>query len=233
PKNPVDLDRLLIMTFTRAAAGEMRERIAKALEQALYEDPDNEHLQRQTTLIHGAQITTIDGFCAYILRNYFHLIDLDPGYRTGDEGELKLIKEDVLSELLEEEYQKQEEDFQQFVECYAPGKSDEGLKDWILKVYEAAMSHPDPEKWLEESLSSYEEKTPEEFFDQPWMKLVWKTAAEELFQAQSLLEEGKLLCGQVDGPGHYEEALDSDLLLVRDLQETVKEQDYDKMAVLL
>ena len=79
PVHPVDIDRLLIMTFTRAAAGEMRERIADALEQALYEDPDNEHLQRQTTLIHGAQITTIDGFCAYVIRNYFHLIDLDPG----------------------------------------------------------------------------------------------------------------------------------------------------------
>lgn len=85
-KNPVDIDRLLIMTFTRAAAGEMRERISAALEEALYEDPDNEHLQRQTSLIHTAQITTIDGFCAYIIRNYFHLIGLDPGYRTGDEG---------------------------------------------------------------------------------------------------------------------------------------------------
>ena len=74
PEHPVDIDRLLIMTFTRAAAGEMRERIANALEDALCENPDNEHLQRQTTLIHTAQITTIDGFCAYVIRNYFHLI---------------------------------------------------------------------------------------------------------------------------------------------------------------
>ena len=96
PEHPVDIDRLLIMTFTRAAAGEMRERIANALEDALCENPDNEHLQRQTTLIHTAQITTIDGFCAYVIRNYFHLIGLDPGYRTGEEGELKLLKEDVM-----------------------------------------------------------------------------------------------------------------------------------------
>ena len=87
-KHPVDIDRLLIMTFTRAAAGEMRERILAALEVALYENPDNEHLQKQMTLIHTAQITTIDGFCSYIIRNYFHLIDLDPGYRTADEGSL-------------------------------------------------------------------------------------------------------------------------------------------------
>ena len=85
-EHPVDIDRLLIMTFTRAAAGEMKERISAAIEKALCEDPDNEHLQRQTTLLHTAQITTIDGFCAYIIRNYFHLIGLDPGYRTADEG---------------------------------------------------------------------------------------------------------------------------------------------------
>ena len=95
-KNPVDIDRLLIMTFTRAAAGEMKERISDAIEKALYEDPDNEHLQRQTTLLHTAQITTIDGFCAYLIRNYFHLIGLDPGYRTADEGELKLLRGDVI-----------------------------------------------------------------------------------------------------------------------------------------
>lgn len=85
-EKPVDIDRLLIMTFTRAAAGEMRERISRALENALYNDPDNEHLQRQAALIHTAQITTIDGFCSYIIRNYFHLIGLDPGWRTADEG---------------------------------------------------------------------------------------------------------------------------------------------------
>ena len=93
-ERPVDIDRLLIMTFTRAAAGEMKERISAAIDQILYDNPDNEHLQRQASLIHNAQITTIDGFCAYIIRNYFHMIDLDPGYRTAEEGELKLLRED-------------------------------------------------------------------------------------------------------------------------------------------
>ena len=120
PLKPVDIDRLLIMTFTRAAAGEMRERIERGLDQALAEDPDNEHLQRQMTLIHTAQITTIDGFCAYVIRNYFHLIGLDPGYRTADEGELKLLQEDVLKELFEDHYAERKADFTAFVECYAP-----------------------------------------------------------------------------------------------------------------
>lgn len=103
-ERPVDIDRLLIMTFTRAAAGEMKERISAAIDQMLYDNPDNEHLQRQASLIHNAQITTIDGFCAYIIRNYFHMIDLDPGYRTAEEGELKLLREDVMKEVLEAAY---------------------------------------------------------------------------------------------------------------------------------
>ena len=147
--HPVDIDRLLIMTFTRAAAGEMRERITSALESALYEDPDNEHLQRQMNLIHTAQITTIDGFCSYVIRNYFHMIGLDPGFRTAEEGEMKLLREDVAKEVLEEAYREKTEDFMALTECYAPGKTDDGLKDLVFRLYDAAMSHPFPEEWLE------------------------------------------------------------------------------------
>lgn len=155
-KNPVDIDRMLIMTFTRAAAGEMKERISRALEEALYEEPENEHLQRQMTLIHTAQITTIDGFCSYLIRNYFHLIGLDPGCRTAEEGELKLLKEDVLKELFEDFYSRSDEDFLNFVECYAPGKTDEGLKELVLKLYDTAMSNPYPLEWLGDCIKAYE-----------------------------------------------------------------------------
>ena len=123
----------------------MKERISAAIEKALCEDPDNEHLQRQTTLLHTAQITTIDGFCAYIIRNYFHLIGLDPGYRTADEGELKLLRGDVVKALLEEYYARKDEKFQKFVECFATGKSDENLGNLIQKLYEMAMSNPFPQ----------------------------------------------------------------------------------------
>ena len=89
--HPVDIDRLLIVTFTNAAAGEMRERIAQAIQRKVEEEPDNTHLQRQMTLVHTAQITTIHSFCLYVIRNHFHRINLDPSFRIGDEGELKLM----------------------------------------------------------------------------------------------------------------------------------------------
>ena len=86
--NPVDIDHLLIVTFTNAAAGEMKERIRQAIEKKLGEEPGNIHLQRQLTLVHHAQITTIHSFCQHVIRNYFHTIDLDPNFRIGDEGEM-------------------------------------------------------------------------------------------------------------------------------------------------
>ncbi len=97
-EHPMDVDRLLIVTFTEAAASEMKERILSAIETALEVNPGNAHLQRQSTLIHSAQITTIHSFCLSVIREHFHLIDMDPGFRIAEEGGLRLLKQDVLSE---------------------------------------------------------------------------------------------------------------------------------------
>ena len=99
--DPVDVDRLLIVTFTEAAAAEMRERIGAAIEKKLTERPQDAHLERQATLIHSAPITTIHSFCLSVIRDHFHVIGIDPGFRIAEEGELKLLKQDVLEELLE------------------------------------------------------------------------------------------------------------------------------------
>ena len=231
--NPVDIDRLLIMTFTRAAAGEMKERISRALEKALCENPENEHLQRQVTLIHTAQITTIDGFCAYVIRNYFHLIGLDPGYRTADEGELKLLKEDVLKNLMEDAYAHGGTDFQFFVDCYSSGKTDEGVKELILKLYDASMSNPYPDEWLEECLNSYKISDEDEINNTVWMKLLWDYAKQDIQEAAQLAEEAKRVCLEPGGPWLYEEAIDEDLLLLARLQVAAEERDYDHMVQML
>ena len=231
--HPADIDRLLIMTFTRAAAGEMKERISAVIEKALGEDPDNEHLQRQTTLLHTAQITTIDGFCAYIIRNYFHLIGLDPGYRTADEGELKLLRGDVVKALLEEHYAQKDEKFQKFVECFATGKSDENLGDLIQKLYEMAMSNPFPEEWLQKCLGDYRIESLEELRETEWMKMLWDAVGDELQEAELLIREARNVCAEADGPYLYENALNSDLILVRDLQELAEKRDYNGTVKVL
>ena len=232
-ERPVDIDRLLIMTFTRAAAGEMKERISAAIDQILYDNPDNEHLQRQASLIHNAQITTIDGFCAYIIRNYFHMIDLDPGYRTAEEGELKLLREDVMKEVLEAAYARKGEKFLSLVECYATGKTDDEIRDMIYKLYDASMSHPFPEEWIEECLEVYQVDSLEDLHDTPWMKLIWDAADESIVQVRELLSRAAAICREESGPYFYEATLDDDILLLRAAETAVKERDYNGFSELL
>ena len=151
PDRPVDIDRLADHDVYQSSSGRNeRENLQLRSIRHCTINPDNEHLQRQAALIHNAQITTIDGFCSYIIRNYFHMVELDPGYRTAEEGELKLLQEDVMKDLLEEAYEKADPKFLSLVECYASGKSDDEIRDMVYKLYQAAMSHPYPEEWLEE-----------------------------------------------------------------------------------
>ena len=110
-QNPVDIDRLLIVTFTSAAAAEMRERIGNAIDRALEQNPSSSHLVKQASLVHHAQITTIHSFCLNLIRNYFHQLDLDPSFRIGDEGELKLLRGETLEELLEDAYEEKSPEF--------------------------------------------------------------------------------------------------------------------------
>lgn len=235
-EHPVDIDRLLIVTFTRAAAGEMRERLTEAVEKRLEEDPENEHLQRQQTLIHNAQINTIDGFCSYVIRNYFHTIDLDPGFRTANEGELKLLKQDVCKELLEENYCREGEKngaFSRFVEVFASGKSDDGLIELILRLYEFSMSNPWPKEWLQECLKPYEAESFSELSKSLWMEKLWEDAGRVMDQARQLQESNDALVRQEDGPYVYEEAVRSDGELVDGLAAACHHRNFDACVKLL
>lgn len=147
--HPVDIDQLLVVTFTNAAAAEMRERIGLAIGKALEERPDSVHLQRQQTLLHNAQITTIHSFCLFVIRNYFHRIEMDPDFRVAEEGELKLLKSDVLDGVLQKYYEEANPQFLALSETIATGKTDQPLKDAILKLFSFAMSYPWAEEWLE------------------------------------------------------------------------------------
>ena len=153
-EHPIEIDRIVVVTFTKAAAAEMRERILAAIQDKLAEQPDNAYLMRQATLVHNAQITTIDSFCNYIVRNHFHEIDLEPDYRIGDEGEMKLIRKTVMDAMMQKQYEDAEsvgEDafFYTFLNAYAKGNSDQAVTDMILRLYDKAQSYPWPAEWLQ------------------------------------------------------------------------------------
>ena len=172
---PIDIDNLLVVTFTRAAAGEMRERVLKALEEASLADPFNEHLRKQTTYIHNAKITTIDSFCADVVREYFSDIDLDPGFKVGDTGELKLMQSDAIAKVLEEYYQSGDKDFFRFVDEYSSAKSDSDVEEAILTLYNFASSYPNPRKWLENLCYMYKEENAGE-----WLEIIVNSLKEQL-----------------------------------------------------
>ena len=209
--HPVDIDHLLIVTFTNAAAAEMRERIGNAIEKALDEQPGDEHLLRQLTLIHNAQITTIDSFCLYVVRNHFHEIDLEPNFRIGDEGELKLLREDVLGRVLEQNYEEPSEAFSDFVEGYASGRTDAALNEMILQLYEFSRSYPWPEKWLDSFVGAYRIETREELDRAEWLAPLTENICFVLKDCEQLLKQALAITQQDDGPDMYEKAVQSDL----------------------
>lgn len=157
PVHPVDIDRLLVVTFTNAAAAEMRQRIRDALEVRAEQEADNEHLQRQLVLIHNAKITTIHSFCLQVLRSHFHLIGLDPGFRVADEAEMQLLRQDVLKEVLDETYETEAEnqEFHEFLEQFSPGKDDRPVMEAVLALYHFSMGQPWPLEWLQECREMY------------------------------------------------------------------------------
>ena len=205
--HPVDIDRLLVVTFTNAAAGEMRERVQAAIAKRVEEQPDNVHLRRQEVLAGHAHITTIDSFCLSVLREHFQEIELDPGFRIADEGELKLLQADVLEALLEEEYQEASESFLNFMEAYAPGKDDERAAELILQLYGFAVANPRPEDWLDHCLAGYAANSIEELEKQPWMQRMVEHIKMILTETASVYGRMIALCRDEGGMESYESVL--------------------------
>ncbi|MDI3528399.1 MAG: ATP-dependent helicase/nuclease subunit [Thermoanaerobacter sp.] len=172
-ENPVDIDRLLVVTFTNAAASEMRERIADALISKLDQNPEDRRLSNQLTLLNKATITTIHSFCLEVVRNNFFLVDLDPNFRIGDETETLLLKLEAAEELFEELYQKEDnQDFLMLIESYGGTRDDKPLVDVLLRLYNFVKSLPWPEKWLMEMLLNFEVKEDFNFEKSQWAQVI-------------------------------------------------------------
>ena len=225
-EHPVDVDRLLITTFTKAAAGEMRERISRALAERLKEDPGNEWLQRQEALVHRAQITTIHGFCLYVIRNYFHTIGLNPNFRIADEGEMKLLKQDTAKEIIDESHRSGDPAFRKFADSYGSGSRGNGLEELVISLYEYAIASPQPEQWLRNCVSAYEmpeDGTWEDFSGNEAVLGGLRTAAGDVL---SVIREAKNVAQMPGGPAAYCEALLSDEQQLTELAECVSVERF-------
>jgi len=229
-ENPVDIDRLLIVTFTNAAAAEMRERISNAIAEKLAEYPENEHLQKQSALIHNALITTIDSFCLFVIRNYFQDIQLDPGFRIADEGETELVKQEALTEVLEEAFSGGNEDFFRLVECYSTGKRETILEEAIRTLHRFAMSNPWPEKWLMEHANDYEFQSFEQFEQSELWKYGMtyvKSLIPELYEQMKMCQK---ICEEPDGPAVYGENIEK---TAEQLEKVCEAMTYDELQSAL
>lgn len=215
-EHPADIDRLLIVTFTNAAAAEMRERIAAGIAARLEADPGNEHIQKQSALLHNAQITTIDSFSLFLIRNHFNEIGLDPDFRVADEGEIKLLQQEVLAQLLEDAYAGQfvseaPEQFHACVEYFCPGGRESVLEQHILNLSRYAGSFPWPAEWLEERKNDYAAGDMEALVCSDYGQYLTERVNRTVEGCLEKQREVKRLCELPDGPYMYGELTDAEI----------------------
>ncbi len=204
-EHPVDIDRLLIVTFTNAAAAEMRERIALGISAKLDEKPESEHIQKQAALLHNAQITTIDSFCLFLLRNHFNEIGLDPAFRVADEGEVKLMQQEVLQELIEDGYREGGESFRFCVEFFCHGGREKVLEQHILNLSRYAASFPFPEEWLLARKEDYRAQDAESVSGSHYGQYLLSYLQKMTAGCAEKLKRVGTLCEEPDGPYMYGE----------------------------
>ncbi len=209
-QQPVDIDRLLIVTFTNAAAAEMRERIAAGIARKLQENPESEHIQKQSTLLHNAQITTIDSFCLFIIRNHFNEIGLDPAFRVADEGEIRLLQQDTLKELLEDAYASEDEVFHDCVEFFCPSGKENVLEQHILNLSRSAASYPWPKEWLEQRKSDYQVADMDALIASDYGQYLLKYLKSIVEGCVGKLTQVEKLCLEPDGPYMYGELVEQE-----------------------
>ncbi|WP_415990059.1 helicase-exonuclease AddAB subunit AddA [Intestinibacter bartlettii] len=171
----IDIDKLLVVTFTNAAASEMRERIGDAISKKLDENPEDEHLQDQLVLLNKASITTIHSFCLEVIKSNFHKINLDPNFRIGDETECSLMKLEAIDETFDILYEQNDEEFCYLVDCYAEKRGDSNLQNLILSIYSFVMASPYPKVWLKESAEDFNIAYDFDFATSKWAKAILET----------------------------------------------------------
>ncbi|MEI3612850.1 helicase-exonuclease AddAB subunit AddA [Pseudogracilibacillus sp. SO30301A] len=215
--DPLNIDEILVATFTNAAAEEMRSRIGKALEEAITKDPTSYHLKKQLSLLQRASISTLHSFCTLVVRQYAYLLDLDPAFRIADTMELDLIKQEVMEEMFEDAYGQEGEEQEVFftvVDMFSNDRSDVELEEVILRNYNFADQHPWPEEWLQEVAEMYNLPNDCKEEDLPWLTMLKDEVMEQFLAWKQDIDRAMAVAGESDGPYHYLEALEADMQII-------------------
>ncbi|QGG47598.1 helicase-exonuclease AddAB subunit AddA [Heliorestis convoluta] len=226
----LDVDRLLVLTFTNAAAAEMRERIREAVTKALHQEPENGHLRRQLVLLNRASITTLHSYCLELVRKHYYRLELDPSFRIADETESALLQQDGLDQVFEDFYdkigagiveQEKADAFDRLLDAYGSDRDDSALQEVVRKLYERAQSQPQPFTWLQQIVNLFDQVQQQSIDDIPWFALLREDLAMDLEALAQELAGALALC-QAPGPYHYEEIVQEELHQLQDLQQACK-----------
>lgn len=215
-EHPLSVDRLLVATFTKAAASEMRQRIREALEKELARNPDNEHLGRQLAMLGRASITTLHSFCMEVIQRYYTLIPLDPGFRIASESETALLRQEVLEELFEEKYATLQEGspFLRLVDWFGGERSDDAVFSLVQKLYDFSRSHPWPDFWLQQAAGVFAAPSLEALEKSIWVSSILSDTKLTLEGAAQLLRQAQTLALSPGGPQPYASTLEEDITMV-------------------
>lgn len=225
----IDIDRLLVVTFTNAAASEMREKILNAIYKKVDENPEDINLQRQITLLNKSSICTIDSFCIEVVRNHFYELDnISPNFKIAETSEVELLKQEILEEMFEEKYESEDKDFQKLITTYTSYKDDTPLKDMVLKIYSYIQSNPFPLKWLDEKIEMFNlsNKLDMNFGETIWGEVLCEAIDEILIETIMQLKEAENLMAENVEFDACREILESDIKKVKYLKDNIS--DWDK-----
>lgn len=228
----IDIDKLLIVTFTNAAASEMRQRILEALYTKIDENPENKDLQRQIVLLNKANISTIHSFCLEVIKNYFYEIGVSSNFRIGDSLELELLKQETLEEVFENLYEEQSKEFIKLLNTYSTYRDDEPLKELILKIYNYSQSMPFPEEWINENVEKFnlKDKLDLDFSKTLWGEILIEYFRDELASCINELDKtAKKIRNEVDLDKCYLILLED----IKNLENILKYKSWDDICINL
>ncbi|MDQ0217575.1 helicase-exonuclease AddAB subunit AddA [Peribacillus cavernae] len=232
-EEPIDVDELLVVTFTNASAAEMKHRIGEALEKSINENPGSQHLRKQVSLINRASISTLHSFCLEVIRKYYYLSEIDPGFRIADTTEAELIRDEVMEELFEEHYgQADNESFFKLVDVFTSDRNDAALQSMVRSLHDFSRSHPNPEQWLDQLLEMYDVDEGTQIEDLPFISTLRFDIELQLETAKALLQQAMDLTKVPGGPAPRAENFLDDLAIVERLFQANQQswyQTYEEM----